>query len=156
MANASTVMFTGNVTHKLDPKSRVAIPAGWRAAQGQTLVMMEALYEGYHILKCFTKEAFAGKIDEIRQQAAAHGVQPGDVDLYIGRITGRCFDAEVSSQGKLLIPKQLRERMGLTDNVTIVGRSRHFEIWAPADFAATNSPDALAKLELDKMFHMLS
>ena len=46
-------MFTGNVTHKLDPKSRVAIPAGWRVVQEQTLVMIAACSEEkYRIMKC--------------------------------------------------------------------------------------------------------
>lgn len=149
-------MFTGHVTHKLDAKSRVAVPAGWRAAQGQTLVMIDARSEEYRILKCFTREAFAEKISAIRQQAEAHGVQPGEIDHYVGRITGCCFEAEVSSQGKLLIPKQQRERLRLGDTATIVGRGAHFEIWAPADFEATNSPDALSKLKLDQLFHILS
>lgn len=156
MSDTTTVMFTGNVTHKLDPKSRVAIPAGWRAAQGQTLVMIDALSEGYHILKCFTRDAFAAKLHAIRQQAEAHNIPPGDIDVYIGRITGCCFEAEVSSQGKLLIPKQQREKLNLKDTATIVGRSNYFEIWEPSDFAATNTPEALGKLALDQMFHILS
>ena len=150
-------MFTGNVTHKLDPKSRVAIPAGWRAAQGETLVMIAACSdEKYRIMKCFTREAFAEKIANIREQAQARGADPGDIDNYVGRITGCCFEAEVSSQGKLLIPKAQRERIGLKEWATIVGRGAHFEIWSPEDFEATNTPEALKELHLDKLFHMLT
>ncbi|MBE6418060.1 MAG: hypothetical protein E7033_06295 [Akkermansiaceae bacterium] len=157
MNNVSTVMFTGNVTHKLDPKSRVAIPAGWRAAQGETLVMIAACSdEKYRIMKCYTREAFAEKIAYIREQAQARGAAPGDIDSYVGRITGCCFEAEVSSQGKLLIPKAQRERIGLKEWATIVGRGAHFEIWSPEDFEATNSPEALKELHLDKIFHMLT
>lgn len=157
MSNESTVLFTGNVTHKLDPKSRVAIPAGWRAAQGQTLVMIaSSSEEKYRIMKCFTRETFADKIAHIREQAQARGASPGDIDIYVGRITGCSFEAEVSSQGKLLIPKAQRDRIGLKDWATIVGRGAHFEIWAPEDFEATNTPEALKKLELDKLFHMLT
>lgn len=156
MSNAPTVMFTGNVTHKLDPKSRVAIPANWRAAQGSVLTLIDASSEGYPVLKCYTRETFAEKIATIRQQAEARGAEPGEIDRYLGIITGRSFDAEVSSQGKLLIPKSQRERIHLAESATIVGRGNYFEIWAPADFEAANSPEALAKLELDKLFHMLS
>ncbi|MBR4108382.1 MAG: hypothetical protein IKK45_06845 [Akkermansia sp.] len=156
MSNVPTVMFTGNVTHKLDPKSRVAIPANWRAAQGSILTLIDASSDGYPVLKCYTREAFAEKIATIRQQAEARGAEPGEIDRYLGIITGRSFDAEVSSQGKLLIPKAQRERIKLAESATIVGRGNYFEIWAPADFEATNSPEALAKLELDKLFHMLS
>lgn len=156
MDNVSAVMFTGNVTHKLDPKSRVAIPATWRAMQDCVLTLIDASSDGYPVLKCYTRAAFAEKITGIRSQAEARGVEPGDIDRYIGIITGRSFQAEVSSQGKLLIPKAQRERLKLEETATIVGRGAYFEIWAPADFEATNSPEALAKLELDKLFHILS
>ena len=156
MSNDLTVLFTGNVTHKLDPKSRVAIPAGWRAAQGEVLVLIEARSENYRVLKCYTRRGFAEKIASIRAQAEAHGVSPGEVDQYVGKITGCCFEAEVSSQGKLLIPKPQRERMNLADSATIVGRGSYFEIWSPVDFDATHTADALGKLKLDQMFHILS
>ncbi len=149
-------MFTGNVTHKLDPKSRVAIPAGWRAAQGQTLILIDACSEDYRILKCYTRATFAEKLTAIRAQAEAHGASPGEIDHYLGRITGCCFEAEVSSQGKLLIPKQQRERLALADSASIVGRGPWFEIWAPADFEAANAPDAIGRLKLDQLFHILS
>lgn len=156
MTNDLTVLFTGNVTHKLDPKSRVAIPAGWRAAQGEVLVLIEARSESYRVLKCYTRQAFADKIRAIRSQAEAHGITPGEVDQYVGKITGCCFEAEVSSQGKLLIPKPQRERMGLSDSATIVGRGSYFEIWSPVDFDSTHTPEALGQLKLDQMFHILS
>lgn len=149
-------MFTGNVTHKLDPKSRVAIPAGWRAAQDAVLTLIDASSDGHPVLKCYTHNAFEQKIDAIRAQAEARGAQPGDIDRYIGIITGRCFEAEVSSQGKLLIPKPQRERLKLADTAVIVGRGAFFEIWSPADFEAANSAEALSQLELDKLFHILS
>ncbi|MBQ1961193.1 MAG: hypothetical protein II349_06695 [Akkermansia sp.] len=156
MANESTVMFTGNVTHKLDPKSRVAVPAGWRAAQGETLIMIDASSESYRIMKCYTKEAFAEKMTTIRMQAEAQGISPGEIDLYVGKIIGCSFEAEVSTQGKLLIPKKQRERIGLVENATIVGRGAYFEIWKPEDFDATNTPEVLGRLKLDQMFHILS
>lgn len=156
MSDELIVQFTGNVTHKLDPKSRVAVPAHWRAAQREALVLIDASSDAYKILKCYTRESFAEMIRSIRQRAAAEGIAPGDVDRYVGRITGCCFEAEVSSQGKLLIPKPQRERLKLTDTATIVGRGSYFEIWAPADYEASHSADALSKLELDKLFRILS
>lgn len=156
MSNVSTVMFTGNVTHKPDSKSRVAVPAGWRAAHDAVLTLIEATSEGYPVVKCYTRDAFEQKLDTIRAQAETRGAEPGDIDRYIGLITGRCFEAEVSSQGKLLIPKAQRERLHVTDSVVLVGRGAYFELWSPTDFAAANSPDAVAKVELDKLFHILS
>lgn len=149
-------MFTGNVTHKLDPKSRVAIPANWRDAQGTTLWMIATQNEGHPILKCYTKDSFAEMVEGIRSFAEARGFEPIKTNQYLGAIIGMSFEAEVSSQGKLLIPKAQRERLKLADNATIVGRGSYFEIWEPDNFAATMTPEALSNLELDKVFGIFS
>lgn len=154
MESVSTELFTGNVTRKLDPKSRLAIPAGWRSVQGAELTILEASSDGFPILKCFTREAFAEKIANIRAQGEARCMAPGEIDRYIGFIAGRCFPAEVSSQGKLLIPKAQRENLKLTETATVVGRGPHFEIWEPENFKVANSPAAVA--DMDKIFNMIS
>ena len=156
MSDDNTVLFTGNVTHKLDPKSRVAIPANWKAAQRDALILIEACSENYRVLKCYTRQSFAEMVKAIRAHAEAEGLKPGVVDQYVGKITGCCFETEVSSQGKLLIPKPQRERLKLADTATLVGRGSYFEIWAPADYEAAHTADALGKLELDRIFHILS
>lgn len=156
MSDDLTVLFTGNVTHKLDPKSRVAIPASWKAAQRDALILIEASSESHRVLKCYTRQSFAEMVKNIRAYAESEGIAPGVVDQYVGKITGCCFETEVSTQGKLLIPKSQRERLKLTDTATIVGRGSYFEIWAPADYEATHTADALGKLELDQTFHILS
>ena len=156
MSDELIVLFTGNVTHKLDPKSRVAIPANWKAAQGEALVLIEACSECYRVLKCYTRRSFEEMIRAIRRRAESDGISPGEVDRYVGKITGCCFEAEVSSQGKLLIPKPQRERLKLADTAPLVGRGSYFEIWSPADFEASHTVDALGKLQLDQIFHILS
>ncbi len=149
----SVLLFTGNVTHKLDPKSRVAVPSSWRAAQDGALILMDAMHDSYRVVKCYTRETFARELENIRKVATERGFDPGAISQYVGAITGQSFDAEVSVQGKLLIPKKQRERLGLTDTATLVGRSHFFEIWKPADYAA--SEEAARKNEIDKIFRVL-
>ena len=152
----STVMFTGNVTHKLDPKSRVAVPAGWRAAHEGALLLIDAKRKGYPVVKCYTRASFAEMVASIRKGAEAMGALPGEIDQYVGDIIGSSFEAEVSTQGKLLIPKQQRENLHLSDTATLVGRGAYFEVWLPEDFAATNTPEAIGKSKLDQYFGVLS
>lgn len=156
MSRVSPVTFTGNVTHKPDAKSRVSVPAGWRAAHGAVLSLIESHREQYPVVKCYTQEGFEELLTDVRTQAAAHGATPGQIDQYIGSIAGCSFEAEVSTQGKLLIPKAQRERLKLTDAVVLVGRGAYFELWNPADYAAANSPEQLAANSLDKLFNILS
>ncbi len=151
-----TVMFTGYVTHKLDPKSRVAVPARWCADQDNLLILMDAQTEGYPVVKCYTRASFAAQIARIRRHLEGINALPGQIDQYVGKIIGVSYEAEVSSQGKLLIPKKQRERLQLADTATLVGRGAYFEIWAPADYEATIAPETLAALEFDKYFNMMN
>lgn len=152
---APQVMFMGNYAHKLDPKNRVSIPARWRVALGQEVIVLESTRHDYRILKCFTHESFATKLTEIRELALASGYAPGDVDEYIGDITGKSFLAEVNTQGKVLVPKPQRDLLKLKDYAKFVGRSAHFEIWNPEDFEADNAPKPSTESSLNKQFRML-
>ena len=149
-------MFTGNVMHKLDTKGRVAIPASWRDAQDTTLRILEATNDGYPILKCYTMKSYAEMVLDIKSNAKALGFTPVQINKYLGEIFSRCFDAEVSNQGKLLIPKAQREYIKITENATIVGRGSYFEIWEPGNYEATRTPETMAGMELDKVFGILA
>lgn len=148
-------MFMGNYAHKLDPKNRVAVPAGWRAIFGQELVLLDSTYHDYKVIKCYTQESFAAKLHEIRESALAEGFDMGEVDEFIGDIAGKSFTAEVNAQGKLLIPKQQRERLHLGEYARLVGRTAHFEIWNTEDFAADTAEKSAAQSSLNKKFRML-
>ncbi len=148
-------MFMGNYAHKLDPKNRVAIPAGWRVVFGQELVVLESSYHEYNVLKCFTHESFAAKLGEIREHALANGYEMGDIDEFIGDIAGKSFICEVNNQGKLLIPKQQRDMLKLGDYARLVGRTAHFEIWNTDDFEADSAPKTAKNSPLNKKFRML-
>ncbi len=151
----TALLFTGNVTHKLDPKSRVAVPANWRAAREGTLLLIDAKKEGYPVVKCYTPATFAQMVATVRQGAEAVGARHAQIDHYVGKIIGRSFEVEVSSQGKLLIPKQQRENLHLSDTATLVGRGDYFEIWLPADYEASNAPEVTPD-SLDEYFGILS
>ncbi len=149
------MLFRSNVTHKLDPKSRVAVPASWRAAFDSTLIMLDARNEGYPVVKCYTEASFAAQIDFIRQDAERAGATPKAIARYVGDIIGRSYEAEVSSQGKLLIPKKQRERLRLAAEATLVGRGDYFEIWLPEDFDTASEPEGDV-LDLDNRYGMLN
>lgn len=154
---APKVMFMGNYAHKLDPKNRVAIPASWRAIFGQELVLLDSSSSNqkYKVIKCFTHESFAQKLHEIRERALADGFEMGDVDEFIGDIAGKSFETEVNAQGKLLIPKQQRDRLKLGEYARLVGRTTHFEIWNTADFDADTEQKNTKDNALNKKFRML-
>lgn len=44
------------------------------------------------------------------------------------------FEAEVQPDGRIVIPKERREQIGLTDKVLFVGLGERFQIWNPETF----------------------
>lgn len=150
------VLFSGNMTHKLDPKSRVSMPAAWRSKSSSTLKLIEALREGHQIIKCYTEDSFQSMVSEVRSKAEAAGHAHIEIEKYLGAIIGVSYEAVLSSQGKLLIPKKQRDKMQLEEQLTIVGRGDYFELWNPCAYAAAHLPEEIQKLELNKMFGILS
>ncbi len=47
-----------------------------------------------------------------------------------------CREATLNDQGKLLVPKDLSEKAGITadSDVMLAGRGIHFEIWSKTNF----------------------
>jgi len=150
------VLFSGNMTHRLDPKSRVSMPAAWRSKSSNTLKLIEAQREGYQIIKCYTEDSFQSMVSEVRCKAEAAGHAHIEIEKYLGAIIGVSYDTELSSQGKLLIPKKQRDKMKLLEQLTIVGRGDYFELWHPSAYDAVHLPDEIQKLALNKMFGILS
>ncbi len=150
----SQVSFRGNRTHKLDPKGRVAVPSGWGVPAESTLILIDAARDEYPVVKCYTEENFAAMLEKIRRIAEERGEDPGDIDDYVGDITAWSEEVEVSTQGKMLIPKQHREGLNLGETAVLAGRDDYFEIWNPLDFEAAYPPTVRRSSGLDRIFHI--
>ncbi len=157
MNSELTVLFTGNVTHKLDPKSRVSVPSSWRGDKTiGTLKLIEAQRQNFSIIKCYTELSFHQMVQDVRSKAEEKGHSLLDINNYLGVIIGMCSDAELSSQGKLLIPKKLRDKMQLGEQLLLVGRGDYFELWEPSAYDSVYTPEAIQSLRLNLDFGILS
>lgn len=149
-------MFMSSFEHKLDSKGRVSVPALWRLTPGALLYLVDIEVDGAQILRCYTEEGFARMLEDVRVKSEARNVNPVSVDRYIGKIAAQSLPAEVSSQGKLLLPKNLRDKMKVQELVYFVGRASHFEIWEAEAYKATLVPKDDDCEDLDKIFGILS
>ncbi len=149
------VLFSGKFEHKLDPKSRVSVLSDWRDRCDGKFQLIDAQKKGYPVIKCYTQETFAEMIAYIRRKSEEMQATPKDIDDYVGDIIGRSYEAEVSTQGKLLIPKVQRERLRLSEMVVLVGRGEYFEFWNPEDYAAATAPATATRSRLDEHFGTL-
>lgn len=135
--------FRGNSIQKMDlAKGQVSVPAPFRRvietsdpdwAEGRKPQFV--IVYGDHrrdYLECFT----IGAMNEI--DALVDAMERGSIEremveeLYYGQ----SHPAEVQPDGRIVIPKPLREKIGLGEQVFFIGAGDRFHIWHPASYEA--------------------
>ena len=116
------MIFAGEFEHRIDPQGRISIPARFRTAFEDGIVLSKA-YDRCVIV--YTPEEW--------ENVAAHlASQP--IELTASRRLNRLtfagsYPSQLDRSGRVLIPPQLRQYAGLGENVMLVGTGRFFEIW---------------------------
>ena len=113
-------MLIGEYQHTLDPKGRVNFPARLRESLGSTFIITKGLDNCLYV---YSMEEWKVLEDKIRA-----------LPMSKSRNLQRFFfagaaEAEPDKQGRVLIPAHLREYVGLTKDVTVIGASVRAEIW---------------------------
>ncbi|MCB6366241.1 division/cell wall cluster transcriptional repressor MraZ [Intestinibacillus massiliensis] len=119
----------GEFRHTIDAKGRLFIPAKLRDELGEHFIITKGL-DG--CLFVYPEDGWGVLEDKIRA-----------LPLSKSRSLQRFFfsaatDSELDSQGRTLVPANLREYAGLQKEVTIIGVSGRAEIWDAARWAAYN------------------
>jgi MraZ protein len=121
-------VFRGHFQHTIDPKGRLSIPAKFREAMGTlgeqwtdklVIVPVDDCLE-VHPLPLW---------EEIAARVSAMSEFDQDVEDYQRFYTSRALDVGIDPQGRVQIPPDYRERVGLTKNVVIMGLTKRFEVW---------------------------
>jgi MraZ protein len=129
------VAFRGTFEYSLDAKNRLTVPAKFRAALSDGVVLNKGVdgcmeiwppsdYEG------FTAEALRG-IPRLSEQGRK-------LRLYFG---ANSLDTELDSAGRVGVPPFLLEHAGLNKEVVVVGAEDCLQVWDRAKWASYN--DAL-------------
>jgi MraZ protein len=121
-------MFYGEYEHTLDDKSRVTLPARFRAA----------LEKGVVLAKGFDKnlDVYPGAAWESVVQARIAELDPFSAETRrLKRIVfaGAAADTP-DKQGRVLVPAALASYAGLDKDVVIAGVDDHLEIWNRASW----------------------
>lgn len=123
-------VFAGTYAHSLDAKGRVIIPAGYR----------EKLGSGFTITINSSIDALvfypASKWESVYEQLVS--VRDTDdiaMDYKRYLVANAVTDVDMDAQGRVLIPANLREAVGLTREVTFVGMLDYAELWDTAALA---------------------
>lgn len=88
-------------------------------------------------LECYTREA----ADDITERI--EDMQPGSPDRrLLERIFyKKAYEAEVQPDGRIVVPKDKREQIGLQDRAVFVGLGNRFQIWPPERYAEVEAAE---------------
>lgn len=125
-------MLLGKTNITLDTKGRVSIPARYReqlldACDGKLVVALNPfdgclnIYPHGEWLKCMRKmEQVEDKSKDFREVQRI--------------IYSNSHEIDMDASGRVLVPQELRERIGLEKNSVLVGHNDKFELWSEADW----------------------
>jgi MraZ protein len=125
-------MFLGRFVHALDAKGRVAVPVRFRAGLGQTVVLTRGID---HCLTLYPMETWL----PLAEKVTALPIGDPDARAFKRLVFSEAADLELDSQGRILIPPELRRYAGIDREAVIVGVNTSVELWSPAQWDAVNA-----------------
>lgn len=118
-------MFIGTYEHTIDDKSRLTLPARFRAELGSAVVLGRGL-DG--VVSVYPLEGWAagvqariGALDPLSRRAR---------ELQRFFFAG-ASEATVDGQGRILVPAALTTYASLERDVVVTGMNDHLELWNP-------------------------
>ncbi|MBQ8585426.1 MAG: division/cell wall cluster transcriptional repressor MraZ [Butyricicoccus sp.] len=128
----------GEYRHTLDTKGRVSVPSKLRDALGERFTVTKGLD---HSIALYPENEW-NELD--RKIRALPMGKSRDLQRFF---FSAAFDAELDSQGRILLPANLRAHGGLGKEVVIIGSGNHAEIWDAARWDAYNDSIDDARIE---------
>lgn len=117
-------MFLGQYRHSIDSKGRMIVPARFR----EGLQGIAYLTQGFdHNLRLLPEETFLAIYESITTMSSTDPTARQLRRL----IFSTAQQVDVDSNGRILIPKYLREVARLDSDAVIVGIGEAIEVWSP-------------------------
>ena len=125
-------MFLGRYEHNLDAKGRLAIPARYREALAEGVVLTRG------IDRCLALYPLAAW-RPLAEKVAALPLTDADARNFRRLVFAAGADLTLDAQGRILVPPDLRRYAELDREALVVGVDTSIEIWSPARWAAVEA-----------------
>ena len=123
--------FRGIYRHTVDHKGRIAVPYPFRrmlSAENGVLVLTKGYDGEIEVHPLSQWEEFENQV----LLSLSYSKKPAR--RFLRRRAGFATEVEMDSQGRIVLPKVLREYAEIEDEVVILGVVNYFEIWNPSKF----------------------
>ena len=130
--------MTGEYQHNLDAKGRLFIPARLRDELGDVFYVTLSMDR---CLSAYNAQSWQDFSDKVNAMPYVKQRKMRPLFAYAAK-------CELDSQGRILLPQNLRDYANLRKNVTVVGCNNHAEFWDSeawdAQNALENTPENIA------------
>lgn len=124
----SSLIFSGEYRHALDPKNRVTIPSKWRPKEKEAEDLYLIPDPSGTCLLVLPKAEF----EAVGERVATSGISPKEQRVFIRQFYSRAKPGAVDKQGRLLLPEDFCRQLELTGEVVLAGGRVRFEVWNSA------------------------
>ena len=124
-------MFYGEFEHSIDKKGRVIIPSKFRDFFREYRV--EKLYVTRGLDKClfiFTENEWKSQESRYRSLSLTRS----DARKFNRLFFGGAVEIECDKQGRILLPKFLKDHAGIKRDVVVIGVSDRIEVWSRENY----------------------
>lgn len=128
-------MYMGRYNHSVDSKNRVFLPSKWRYSLSETVaIAKDESSAKTGCLQCMPWEDWLRYIDSFakvdRLNESALGI--------VRRLASSVECCVVDKQGRIVIPQELKDYAGISDDVVFIGVLDRIELWNPDRWAEYN------------------
>jgi MraZ protein len=125
--------FRGTFDHSLDAKNRLTVPAKFRAALSEGVVLSKAIE---HCVQVWPPKAFDAFVEESLAGAPRLSERYRKVNRFF---SANSLDTELDSAGRIGMPSFLLEHAGLAKDCVVTGAGDCLEVWDREAWHAYNA-----------------
>ena len=116
-------IFLGEYKHKIDDKSRLALPIKYRQAFNHGVVITRGLDNCLFVYPKKDWQRLADKISRLP-------LTQSNARAFSRLMLAGAIDGELDKQGRVILPSYLRKFAALKNKVTIAGVYNRLEVWS--------------------------
>jgi MraZ protein len=127
-------MFIGEFEYRVDEKGRVPVPPKFRTEE----LKKEGVVLCPGMEKCITLYTVA-EWKKLADSLTSGPLMPSKLRKLNRAIFATAFNVDIDGQGRIMVPTQLRQFAGITDEVVIVGANTYLELWGKEQWTSEKS-----------------
>ena len=139
-------MFIGTHVNKVDRKGRISVPHAFRQALGTQA------FDGIIVFESFQAKAIQACgydfLERISEGIDTLNLFSTEQDDLATAILASSYQLAFDGEGRVVLPAELREAVGIGERAAFVGKGSMFQIWDP-EAQRTHMAEARARAKSD-------